>query len=132
MDLSFRVRFLHARMNSCKKDLGHNYINPLERRTNGIHDLNRLLHRCRFPCQTSLSTGVLALPYNQQLEATTYMKSTFTITIKNPNELNSPSRISIHRSDFPSIKLLLPQPLLFKFKMLLMITLFVRPVDHDV
>ncbi|AUO10715.1 hypothetical protein DC421_05395 [Priestia megaterium] len=72
------------------------------------------------------------MPSNQQLEATTYMKSTFTITIKNPNEWNSPSRISVHRSDFYSIKLLLPQPLLFKFKMLLMITLFVRPVDHDV
>ncbi|AUO12300.1 hypothetical protein C0569_13680 [Priestia megaterium] len=47
------------------------------------------------------------MPSNQPLEAAKYMKFTFIITIKNPNELDSPSRISIHRSDFSSTNILL-------------------------
>ncbi|GMG74239.1 hypothetical protein ShirakiTB12_27070 [Priestia megaterium] len=49
---------------------------------------------------------------NQLLEATKYMKTTFTMPIKkNPNEVDSPSRISIHRSDLSSTKLLSSQPI---------------------
>lgn len=45
-----------------------------------------------------------------------YIKSTFILPIKNPNELDSPLRISIHRSDFPLTKLLLSQPLFVTYE----------------
>ncbi|GAB1778549.1 hypothetical protein PMEGAS67_40260 [Priestia megaterium] len=44
------------------------------------------------------------MPSNQQLEAATYMKLTFSLSITNPNEFNSLPRISMHRSDFPTLK----------------------------
>ncbi|MDR7243267.1 hypothetical protein [Priestia megaterium] len=50
------------------------------------------------------------MPSNHQLEAATYMKPTFTIAMKNPNELDSSSKISIHRSDLSSTKIRLSQP----------------------
>ncbi|MEH7604710.1 hypothetical protein, partial [Priestia megaterium] len=53
---------------------------------------------------STISAGVFVLLSNQQLEAHTYM---IVITIKNPNVLDSPSRISIHRSDLSSTKILL-------------------------
>ncbi|MED4154775.1 hypothetical protein SFC34_08360 [Priestia aryabhattai] len=56
------------------------------------------------------------MPYNQQLEATTYSKSTFTTTMKNSNELDSLSRISLHRSGPSSNKILLSQPLFNEIK----------------
>ncbi|MED3244918.1 hypothetical protein P4374_35315, partial [Bacillus thuringiensis] len=55
---------------------------------------------------SAFPAGVFALPSNQQLEATTYMKSTFTITIKKSEPL-----ITINGSDLTLSKILLWQPL---------------------
>ncbi|MDR4233298.1 hypothetical protein E7L53_13300 [Priestia megaterium] len=54
---------------------------------------------------SAFPAGVFALPSNQQLEATIYLKPTFTITKKRTTNISG--------SFFTSAKILLSQPLLY-------------------
>ncbi|MQR86570.1 hypothetical protein GFV16_11670 [Bacillus megaterium] len=60
-----------------------------------------LLVACAFPAE------VFALSSNQQLEAPTYMKPTFTLPIKKSERIGFSIKNLDSRSDLPSTKLLL-------------------------